>query len=613
MNFPFFSYDFTRKRRYPAGFLAAALVFPCLFAAGCDGSPKDFDTYTQQLFCSSVSANTLNLHYTLAFPEAYGITSSQITLGSLSEDALANSRAKTENTLAALKRFDYRSLPKEQQLTYDVLLDSLSTEQSVADLLYYDEPLRPSTGISSQLPILFEEYRFYDKQDVEDYLALIACTDEYFLQIADFEARKAEYGLFMSDELCRQLISQCETFVQNPENHYLIETFEKKVAAVEGLSDSERLRYCSENASIVTHEVLPAYEQLADSLEALLGSGKNDGGLCYLPKGNRFYQYLVYYNTGCADQIPVLFARIQKQRQEDLMQASALTQTNPTLRTECQNITLDGMDASTALSMLRQEMLQAFPAPPDTNYTVSPIDECMADFMAPAFYITAPLDNYSENSIFINAETDSSSMQFFTTLAHEGFPGHLYQTVMSYDAGLPPVRAILNYPGYVEGWATYVEMLSYHYAGLPEPAAEFLARNQSAILSLYASTDIGIHYSGWSFEEMCAFWSSYGITDKNTLREIYQLIVAEPAHYLKYYVGYLQFLDLKKTARETYGDAYSDVSFHRAVLAIGPAPFSIVEKYLDHYYRPEQNARRASWDSPASSGIPFAYGLSSSA
>ena len=83
---------------------------------------------------------------------------------------------------------------------------------------------------------------------------------------------------------------------------------------------------------------------------------------------------------------------------------------------------------------------------------------------------------------------------------------------------------------------------------------------------------------------------SYGISDKTALQEIYNLIVAEPAHYLKYYVGYLQFLDLKKTARETYGDAYSDIKFHRAVLAIGPAPFSIVEKYLDRYYYSESKA-----------------------
>lgn len=204
--------------------------------------------------------------------------------------------------------------------------------------------------------------------------------------------------------------------------------------------------------------------------------------------------------------------------------------------------------------------------------------------MAPAFYITAPIDDYSNNSIYINASTDPAGMTYFTTLAHEGFPGHLYQTVMSYNAGLPAVRSILNFPGYVEGWATYVEMISYQYAGLPQEQAAALSLNQSALLSLYASTDIGIHYDGWSFSDTVTFWSGYGITDTKSLRRVYELIVEEPSHYLKYYVGYLEFLDLKETAREMYGSDYSDITFHQAVLDIGPAPFDIVEKYLKEYY-----------------------------
>ena len=146
--------------------------------------------------------------------------------------------------------------------------------------------------------------------------------------------------------------------------------------------------------------------------------------------------------------------------------------------------------------------------------------------------------------------------------------------------GTFPVRSILNYPEYVEGWATYVEMLSYHYAGLETPVADLLSFNQSALLSLYAATDLGIHYDGWSFSDVLDFWADYGITDQNSLRSVYELIVEEPAHYLKYYVGYLEFLELKEEAKKRYGDAYSDVAFHRAVLAIGPAPFPIVKKSL---------------------------------
>ena len=177
-----------------------------------------------------------------------------------------------------------------------------------------------------------------------------------------------------------------------------------------------------------------------------------------------------------------------------------------------------------------------------------------------------------------------ADIYYFTTLAHEGSPGHLYQTVYSYDSGLEPIRSILDYSGYVEGWATYVEQLSYHYADIDSDVASFLSHNQAATLSLYASSDIGLHYYGWTLEDMTNFWKSYGISDEDTIKEIMNYILSEPGTYLSYYVGYMEFLDLKEHAEELYEDAFSLKKFHKAVLEIGPAPFHIIEKYLPEYY-----------------------------
>lgn len=555
---------------------------------GKDGNTASFDSFLDEFFRSEVSSNTINLHFTLAHPENYGITETPITLGEVSAEASAKSNAAIENTISALESYDYDTLSKSQQLTYDILSDYLHSALSVSDLTLYDEILRPSTGIQSQLPVLYEEYRFYDRQDVEDYLALIALTDDYFSQIIDFEKEKADAGLFMSDFACDTIISQCETFTANPDSHYLIVTFDHKIDAMTELTDADRELYKEKNAALVKEHVLPAYENLAAALTGLLGSGSNDKGLCYFSDGKKYYEYLVCHNTGSSSDIPELQSRIREKRNSDLSEAALLLSEHPELKTAGSGDILQDMDAAAALNTLQEAMQTDFPAAPDTEYTVSYIDECMEDSMAPAFYITSPIDDYEKNSIFINAATDTSSMRYFTTLAHEGFPGHLYQTVMSYKAGLPAIRSMLNFPGYVEGWATYVEMISYHYAGLNDDLARLMELNQSALLSLYASTDLGIHYDGWTFSDVVSFWKDYGITDQSALREVYELIVEEPSHYLKYYVGYLEFLDLKKKAQETYGSAYSDTAFHRAVLEIGPAPFAIVEKYLDDYYMADQ-------------------------
>lgn len=540
-----------------------------------------FDAFLNDLFCTELAGNTINLHFTLTDPENFGITDAAVSLGDLSDQSISEANANLENTLSAVEKFDYDSLDTGRRLTYDVLSAYLKLQLSAADLTYYDELLRPSTGIQAQLPVLYEEYRFYGKKDVEDYLALLALTDDYFEQIIAYEQKKAAEGLFMSDFACDNVISQCEDLIADQENHYLLQTFDRRVDELTDLTDEERSNYKARNKAVLMESFFPAYRSLADAMTGLLGSGKNDMGLCYLADGKKYYEYLVAHNTGCYLDIKDIQSMIENKRISDLAEITALVQENPAIM---EPVTLDAMDPQAVLSLLQERMSEHFPAAPDASYTVSYIDECMEDYMAPAFYITAPIDNYSSNSIYINASTDPAGMTYFTTLAHEGFPGHLYQTVMSYNAGLPAVRSILNFPGYVEGWATYVEMISYQYACLPEEQAAALSLNQSALLSLYASTDIGIHYDGWSFSDTVKFWSNYGITDTASLRRVYELIVEEPSHYLKYYVGYLEFLELKETAREMYGSDYSDIAFHQAVLDIGPAPFDIVKKYLKEYY-----------------------------
>lgn len=588
-----------RRSRLYALFFTFSLTIAALTAsAGCTfpanaknavSSPIEsaatFDSFLDEFFRSEVTGNTINLHFTLSDPESYGITESPITLGNISQEAISDSFAKTENILSLLKKYDYEDLSVKQQLTYDILSDYLHTQLRTADLSLYEEILKPSTGIQAQLPVLYEEYKFYTKDDVENYLALIALTGDYFEQLVDFEQKKAAAGLFMSDFACDNIISQCEDFIANTEEHYLIVTFNNKVEQLADLSAEEREAYKSKNETLVKENVLPAYRTLATALTGLLGKGINNKGLCYFDAGKEYYEYLVYYNTGCSLKLPDIQAMIDAKRASDLNASAALVAANSGLWEKCSKVSLTTRDSVATLNILQDEMLRQFPSAPDTSFTVSYIDQCMEDYMAPAFYITAPIDNYENNSIFINAATDTTTMRYFTTLAHEGFPGHLYQTVMSYEAGLSPARSILNFPGYVEGWATYVEMLSYQYAGLEENVASLLSMNQSALLSLYASTDLGIHYDGWSFDDTVAFWSGYGISDEASLRHVYELIVAEPAHYLKYYVGYLEFLNLQETAKEAYGSNYSDVAFHQALLDIGPAPFTIVEKYLDEYYK----------------------------
>ena len=572
------------KRRILPVSLCAILSIGTLTSCASSKEVADFEEFTHDLFVEEVTANTINLNYTIDDPKGYGITDYEISLGDFSKETRDSSKDALKETLDDLHEFKHLDFDTEDQLTYDLLEDYLNTQIAMCDYDYFYEPLSYSGGLQMELPILYAEYKFDNEQDIKDYLALIALTDEYFEQLMIFEEEKSDKGLFMSDDLCEKVIESCEAFLEDKENHYLITTFENRLDGL-GLSKQEHASYTRQNREILEKELFPAYEDMISGLKSLLGTGTNEGGVCHYDGGKEYYELLVYSETGCDDSVDVLFERIENQCQKDLLACSRLYQKDASIITKSSNLKWEFESPDAALVSLQDTILEDFPTPPETTYEINYVDPALEEFLSPAFYIVAPVDHYEENVIYINEGYVSSDIYAFTTLAHEGYPGHLYQTVMTYSNEYPDVRSILNYSGYVEGWATYVEMLAYHYAGIDENVASFLSHNQAATLSLYATSDIGLHYYGWTEEEMYDFWAGYGISNKDTIKEITQLILSEPGNYLKYYVGYIEFLELKEFAKDTFGDDYSDLAFHRAILDIGPAPFPIIEEYLDDFYR----------------------------
>ncbi len=563
--------------------LALFLGFYCLPGLRKGGS-KDFRAFCTTLFKNEVTDNTMNLHFTLKDPKAAGIDSYTVTLGSLSENSPKDSGKALEKLQKELEGFSRRSLSREEKLTYDVLSDNISRQQALKAFPYYEEILSPSSGITSQLPILLAEYRFDRKQDIDDYLTLLSQMDTYFSELLSYEKKKADKGLFMSDDICMKVIAGCEVFTGHPDDNFLIDTFASRLGQVEGLSDAQKQDYIDRNKAVIADHVIPAYSQMISGLTALMGSGRNDWGLCYYPKGKVYYEAVAAYASGCDDGAESLYQQIAQARKEDLAVCAKILDKDPSLSDSSEELKGKYNDETKMLSALENSIQKDFPAPPETEWEICHVDPSLSEYLAPAFYITAPIDDYSYNRIYINDAGDYSDLYYFTTLAHEGYPGHLYQTIQSYYYGLAPVRSLLNYPGYTEGWATYVEMLSYYYAGLPRKEASLLQHNQAAVLSLYASSDIGIHYFGWKKAEMEKFWNMYGFTDSDTIENITDLILEEPGNYLKYYVGYLKFRQLRESYEQKYGDRFDACAFHEAILRTGPAPFSIVEKIVTELY-----------------------------
>ena len=544
----------------------------------------DFSSYTQMLFQDQLASDTIGLHYTLAHPENYGITEHEVSLGSLDDTTVLSTRLSCENIRAACEKFDYDTLPVSQRLTYDILNYTLEQNLTGCAYYYYQEPLNPINGIQAELPILLAEYTFRNTSDVEDYLSLLSAVPDYFSDLITFEEQKAAKGLFMPTFATDAIIAQLSSQLNPPAFSCLTETFPEKLAKVPGLDAAYQTAYLEEHQSLIDECLVPSYENLSHALSRLRETSKNEGGLCQLPKGSDYYSYLVKKTTASAHSVTELNEMIAEKRHKDLSELGKIINSNPEILSEMSHVKLNWNTPKQMLEHLKSCMSVDFPDPPDNEYEIKTVEPAMQKYLSPAFYLTAPIDDPDENNIYINPAYTRSEIELFTTLAHEGYPGHLYETISSYEQGFAPLRHVLNFGGYTEGWATYVEMQSYDYAGLDDTLARALQLNASATLSLYASIDIGVHAEGWDRDIVLEFLSDYGITSVEAADHVYELVVETPANYLKYYVGYLEFLELKKNAMLRYGSDYNEKAFHQALLAIGPAPFSIIKNYLPLYY-----------------------------
>lgn len=559
-------------------FLAAVLsIIYAAILSPAGKSTSSFSEFCTTLFREEMKSNTMNLHFTLKDPKAAGIDSYEITLGSLSGDSPHNQARQLKKLSEELKKYSHRSLKGKDRLTCRLLSDYISRQQNLAAYPYYDEPLTPSGGVTSQLPVLLAEYTFRNTRDIKDYLGLLSQMDTYFLGILDYEQKKADAGLFMSDEACLKVIEGCEVFTEHPDDNFLIDTFSNRLNAMDGLTDTQKNAYLKQHSKVLSDHVIPAYSQMIKGLTMLLGRGHNNWGLCNFPEGKAYYEAVVSADTGCDDSVEDLFSQITKARREDLTFCQNLLEKNPKLASQSPKPDAALKEENAMLSRLQKEILTDFPAPPQTDVEICHVDPALSEYLAPAFYITAPIDDISHNRIYINDAKNDTDIYYFTTLAHEGYPGHLYQTICTSSYGAPEVLSLLNYPGYTEGWATYTEMQSFYYAGLDPDLASLLQHNQAATLSLYATADIGIHYFGWEKEKNAAFWSEYGVDDTATVKRITDLILEEPGNYLKYYVGYLKFRQMREQLA-LENKSFSVSAFHEAILRTGPSPFSVLEE-----------------------------------
>ncbi len=559
-------------------FLTPILLFAALLCYLPLSSQSRFDKFCDRFFQEEITSNSLTLHYTLEDPERYGIFPDKVTLGSYELNE-SERKSRLSKNLFQLQTISKNALNENSQFTYDLLQYTLQTEREGLDYLLLKEPLVPSVGIQSQLPILLAEYAFYEEEDVTDYLQLLSCIPSYFDSLLLFEETKCEQELFMDQESAEELITYCQQFLSDKDTHFLAETFRERLDALE-LSSEQIQTYETEHRNLLETCVFPAYEKLELFLTEHRHEGKNEFGLYYVPDGTDYYQWLIRSEIGCNRTFSEIETLLEQALKQEASVIASLVKDQPELLEQRKAISLDTSNPAGLTSYLAQRSTRDFPEIPDVSVEICSVPASMEPHLSPAFYLVPAIDRYDQNVVYLNNGYLKEGISFFTTLAHESYPGHLYQNVFENSRQLHPIHRLLYFGGYSEGWATYAEQLSYFYAPISKDLAQLLASTRAMTLNLYSHLDLYIHAYGWTEEQCSDYLKKFGITASSSIHDMYLLVKQQPANYLKYYLGYLEFCHLRTRAEELQGEDFDLKNFHTLILTYGPAPFPILNKYV---------------------------------
>ncbi len=547
-------------------------------------SNSGFDAYTEGLFCSMLSSDTLSLHFYVKDPKAFGIKNLKQSFGDYSYSTMTQTQSYYIKEIESLCNYDYKSLSKNQQLTYDVLLDYFRRQLDFGDLCICSQSINSVTGVQAQLPILLSEYKFYSKKDIVNYLNLLKELPDYFDSICSFQKTKASNGYYMNKSSINSVISQCSEFERYDSKNILCTSFKSKISKCKFLSSAQKKKYVEKNVDAFNKYIIPSYKKIISTMNYLKEKKyycKNKG-LCKFPSGRDYYEYLIKSIVGSDRDVNEIKTLIREQLISDMRILNDFFKNHKDLEGDF----IKEKNYSNSYKQILKTLLRMsehdFTKISGLNYSVKKVNKSLAPYLSPAFYLSSPIDS-DENIIYIN-ESSNSGQDIFSLLAHEGIPGHMYQTEYFKRTKPPAIRHVINYGGYTEGWATYVEFLSYSYNYDNEVLADSLRANADFSLALYSLCDIGINYDGWSKKNVLKFLGNYGIDDEALAENIFEAVSQDPCNYLQYYLGYLEIENLKDYMKSLKGDNFSLKKFHNAFLKIGPASFPVVKKWLPYYY-----------------------------
>lgn len=543
-------------------------------------SKSAFAEFINQEFIDEMESDYLTMHTYLENPEDYGVdeTKVEVNLGSrFDEDTLIESKQVVQETYEKFLAFDRDDLTDEEKDIYDTYqyMIELAVEMNDDKYDYYSQLFESASGLHYQLPSLFSDWQIVDEQDAKDLITLVNDTLDYVNSALDYTIIQEEKGLLMIDK--DSVIEYCQGIVDAGMDSSILSAME------ETLTEAGYESYIGELETAFEDSFLAAYQNIIDTLNNF--DNINEEGYCQFEYGAEYYSLLLEYKVGCNMSVDEIENFMEEAYNNHIMNMMMAYYSNPDVYNE--NYTTDLTSYQEILDFIEENMMNDFPNVGTIDYDIEAINEEIASSSGVAAYFEIPaLDASTNCQIRVNPKLeDITSLDTYKTVAHEGFPGHMYQYAYMYqNVDSLYLKTISTNNAFTEGYAVYAAYYAMNYLDIDEDYLTLYQENELATYAIIVLADIGIHYHGWDEDQFIIYLENKGLSlDEETGHNQYLQLQANPGIFESYYVGYEMIAALQEETEEELGDSYTDLGFHTALLECGVVSFDVIENHIEEY------------------------------
>ncbi len=547
-----------------------------------------FDAFLEEYLLEKASEDYTTMHWAFADPEEAGIEREEIPV-SLGPVIVPREeiRADAQELAGRLKQFKRSELSDIQQDIYDWLVFEAQISEKLAEDRFYglDNIWSSSKGIHQVLLSHFSEYSLYNEQDVKDMITLLEDVPRFIDEALDYTRDQADMGLLCFDY--DALKKSCENILSAKEDSAILKSMQQTIDTL-GLDPDTAESYKGQAAAAMAECFYPAYEKILAEMETMKDRILPLAGLGSLPNGKDYYVLLVQDNVGTTDGIRKIRKALEDSMDREIDMVQLLFMSSEAVGeledpTELQT-SFDSIED--ILEFLESAYREEFPEVGRMPYELEGLsDERAADFAA--YFVVPSLDNTNDYQICYNAlhmGEDADNIDMYQTIAHEGIPGHMYQTQFNHENLPYRLARILGKTGFTEGWAVYASVVALSLIeDIPDDLLTFYGAYTNYLNTVGAMMELDIHYNALTEDE---FAEAYGMLfEEEGMKETYRHLADNVIYYMPYYYGYSRFAEFRREAEKELGEKFDAPSFHRAVLKAGSAPFDIVQRNVKKYIR----------------------------